>query len=147
MASLVSSSSSVLFHNSKIENNGFSSYYSRNQQRSISFLNNSHPSSKLVLRKHVQPIIKVSYSSSEAFPSNSSSIPTTNTSTRLITSIFATGVSISTLFLQQQAIQFQRCMGMGGGSGSLFFASLRVRPRGYLNTPFTAVAFGMAKMA
>ncbi|KAF5197130.1 Ylmg-like protein [Thalictrum thalictroides] len=38
-------------------------------------------------------------------------------------------------------------MGMGGGSGSgsLFFASLRVRPSGYLNTPLTAVAFGMAK--
>ncbi|RZC92639.1 hypothetical protein C5167_007560 [Papaver somniferum] len=62
-----------------------------------------------------------------------------------ITSIFAIGLSLSRIF---QGV-LNKAPELGGNlvntAGPLFFAAIRERPKGYLNTPLTVVASGMSK--
>ncbi|KAL5731101.1 hypothetical protein ACHQM5_003860 [Ranunculus cassubicifolius] len=116
------------------------------------------------------PKLRVSASSSSTTaPPPLHPIPTQSStllsdSTRSLASIFAIGLTISKIFSQTLTLvstkiknlcisptpeEFAAIQKLQGNLvctvGPLFFAALRDRPSGYLNTPLTVVASGMAK--
>ncbi|GMH08069.1 hypothetical protein Nepgr_009909 [Nepenthes gracilis] len=111
------------------------------------------------------PKLKVLSSTSiPTLPSNSPSLPPVCDATRTISSIFATGLSLCQIFLKsiQSITSNIQSISVNPTSeelakihtlkqtlvcsvGPLFFAALKDRPSGYLNTPLTVVASGMAK--
>uniref|UniRef100_A0A2P2NHL9 YGGT family protein n=1 Tax=Rhizophora mucronata TaxID=61149 RepID=A0A2P2NHL9_RHIMU len=105
------------------------------------------------------PSFKVSASVSSQTPTESRSLLTG--STRTVTSIITLGFLVSRIFFnflqnfaqrllilpnpqQLAAIRALQC-NLVDSVGPLFFAALKDRPRGYLNTPLTVVAAGLAK--
>ncbi|KAI3994920.1 hypothetical protein MKX01_004900 [Papaver californicum] len=140
--------------------------YSRITYPRISLFNNSKLKFPSNLTHSIPKFrVAASSSSSTASPILPTSIPRTNTalsdSTRSITSIFAVVFSLSKLF--ENAIQgvlkkvsltptpeelgkLQNIKeNLVCTVGPLFFAAIRERPGGYLNTPLTVVASGMSK--
>ncbi|XP_058090795.1 ylmG homolog protein 1-2, chloroplastic-like [Magnolia sinica] len=116
------------------------------------------------------PSLQISALSSTATPPDTSSSPSSSSnyllseSTRTVSSILAVAFSISKLFvdvIQRFSVKIGRvCLAptpdelatiqnlrgnMACAVGPLFFAVIRDRPSGYLNTPLTVVAAGMAK--
>ncbi|XP_058083361.1 ylmG homolog protein 1-2, chloroplastic-like [Magnolia sinica] len=116
------------------------------------------------------PSLQISALSSTATPpdtsssSSSSSNSLLSESTRTVSSILAVAFSISKLFFDviqrfsdkigrvclaptpDELATIQNLRGnMACAAGPLFFAVIRDRPSGYLNTPLTVVAAGMAK--
>ncbi|KAI3913675.1 hypothetical protein MKX01_035871 [Papaver californicum] len=95
------------------------------------------------------PKFRVSASSSTASPFTlPASKPKTNSIlSDSITSIFGIGLSLSRIFqgVLNKAASPELGKNFVGTVGPLFFAAIRERPRGYLNTPLTVVASGMSK--
>ncbi|KNA07269.1 hypothetical protein SOVF_173470 [Spinacia oleracea] len=110
--------------------------------------------------------LRIRASSSSLSPSPTSSIPSNplpfdysllSTSTRTITTLIATvfvvskvlATKISSIFPCPTPAELQNLYAMKknllGSVGPLFFAALKDRPSGSLNTPLTVVAAGMAK--
>ncbi|KAI3841815.1 hypothetical protein MKW92_008326 [Papaver armeniacum] len=139
--------------------------YSRITYPRISLYNNNKSKFPSNLT-HSIPKFRVSASSSStASPILPTSSPKTNTvlsdSTRSITSIFAVVLSLSKLFgnaiqgvlkkvsLTPTPEELGKLQNLKESLvctvGPLFFAAIRERPRGYLNTPLTVVASGMSK--
>ncbi|KAI3859310.1 hypothetical protein MKW98_007691 [Papaver atlanticum] len=132
----------------------------------ISLYNNNNKSKFPSNLTHSIPKFRVSASSSStASPILPTSSPKTDTvlsdSTRSITSIFAVVLSLSKLFgnaiqgvlkkvsLTPTPKELGKLQNLKESLvctvGPLFFAAIRERPRGYLNTPLTVVASGMSK--
>ncbi|CAL1361703.1 unnamed protein product [Linum trigynum] len=70
--------------------------------------------------------------------------------TRTVTTIVTLALSLSRLLVNKLALLVPGCaIGSGAAAvrsaGPLFFAALKDRPSGYLNTPLTVVAAGLAK--
>ncbi|KAF7843126.1 ylmG-like protein 1-2, chloroplastic-like [Senna tora] len=114
---------------------------------------------------HFNPLSLRSNHRIPALPSSSSStlsplpLPQSHTaspheflsgSTRTLATIFALALSLSRVFIKLlHPNQLAAIMGLQRNAfstmGPLFFAALRDRPTGYLNTPLTVVAAGLAK--
>ncbi|KAI3955881.1 hypothetical protein MKW98_006241 [Papaver atlanticum] len=124
----------------------------RSNHRLISYSNQviTFPRLSLSINKKPQfPKFRVSASSSSTasppiVPKSNPKKPNTLLSDS-ITSIFAIGLSLSRIF---QGV-LNKAPELGGSlvntAGPLFFAAIRERPKGYLNTPLTVVASGMSK--
>ncbi|PIA41963.1 hypothetical protein AQUCO_02100066v1 [Aquilegia coerulea] len=110
---------------------------------------------------HLKPNPSTNKKNNNPFPSSSSSTLISD-STRTIATIFAIGISLSKLFAQaiqgislttfcmnptsEEFAEIQKLQGnLVCTLGPLFFASIRDRPDGYLNTPLTVVAAGISK--
>ncbi|CAL1412360.1 unnamed protein product [Linum trigynum] len=82
-------------------------------------------------------------------PSPSDSQSALTGATRTVTTIVTLALSLTRLFVSKLALSVPG-MAIGSGAaarsaGPLFFAALKDRPSGYLNTPLTVVAAGLAK--
>nr|AJK93583.1 YGGT family protein [Suaeda glauca] len=98
--------------------------------------------------------IRVSSSSPSISPIQSNSIKTPisippnssiSSSTRTITTLIATLYTISKFLLSKIVSISPNPQTLISSSTPLFFAALKDRPTGYLNTPLTVVAAGMSK--
>ncbi|EEF35090.1 ylmG homolog protein 1-2, chloroplastic [Ricinus communis] len=94
--------------------------------------------------------VRVSSSQIPVLPSHTESQQSLLTdSTRTVTTILALAFSLSRLFLNQISflpkLALQNTTNLTHSVGPLFFAAIRDRPSGYLNTPLTVVAAGLAK--
>ncbi|CAI0561230.1 unnamed protein product [Linum tenue] len=82
-------------------------------------------------------------------PSPSDSQSALTGATRTVTTIVTLALSLTRLLVSKLALSVPG-MAIGSGAaarsaGPLFFAALKDRPSGYLNTPLTVVAAGLAK--
>ncbi|KAI3852698.1 hypothetical protein MKW92_053836 [Papaver armeniacum] len=128
----------------------------RSNHRLISYSNQaiSYPKLSLSITKKTQfPSFRVSASSSSStacppiLPKSNLEKPNTLLSDS-ITSIFAIGLSLSRIiqgFLNKAAATPELGRNLVNTAGPLFFAAIKERPSGYLNTPLTVVASGMSK--
>ncbi|KMT14980.1 hypothetical protein BVRB_3g064850 [Beta vulgaris subsp. vulgaris] len=153
MATFTASSQSLFLLNPKTP---FFSPFSITPKRTVSFPPTISP---LKIRVSSSSISS-STSSSPTLPFNNSPI---STSTRTISSIFATLIAVSKLLTTKfhsiatsistsaspTLEELQKLNSLKSNLlcsvGPLFFAALTDRPRGSLNTPLTVVAAGMAK--
>lgn len=113
---------------------------------------------RLRLNSSRNPTLVLASTASSASSSSSSSLPTLPprtpkiTSQSPITQTFATVAGIALFFarvIQKLSPKITEQVwlqsNLVGSVGPLFFAALNDRPRGYLNTPLTVVAAGLAK--
>ncbi|KAI3983056.1 hypothetical protein MKX01_035337 [Papaver californicum] len=101
-------------------------------------------------KKRKFPKFRVSASSSSPASPTTLLASTPKTNSLLsdsVTSIFAIGLSLSRIYqgVLNKAATPELGKNLVGTFGPLFFAAIRERPRGYLNTPLTVVASGMSK--
>ncbi|XP_057547496.1 ylmG homolog protein 1-2, chloroplastic-like [Amaranthus tricolor] len=133
MAAFTVSSQSLYLRNPK------SSSYSMKPPKPLNFTRTYLPSLKT----------RVSSSTSSPTisppPSLNSRNPFNSTSTRTVTSLIATFYAVSKLLFSKFASQIAISAPTLSSAGPLFFAAVRDRSTGYLNTPLTVVAAGMCK--
>ncbi|KAG6630920.1 ylmG homolog protein 1-2, chloroplastic-like [Carya illinoinensis] len=121
----------------------------------LSFHNPTPNPNSLRLPTKRNPILVASASASSAFPTlppKTSPLPSESPLTQTLTTIAAIALSFSTLFnklFEKFAPKITEQVVLQGNLfrtvGPLFFAALKNRPTGYLNTPLTVVAAGLAK--
>lgn len=121
--------------------------FSHSHSPSLSLPQNPKPFIlRVTKRRALSPITAATSTPSPYPPSQTPTRDPLTGSTRTLTTLFALAVavlrkfSISILTLNSSLPQR-----LGPAVGPLFFAALRDRPRGYLNTPLTVVAAGLSK--